>query len=297
VNNTRLSLACKRQTTRVGQDGTMDDDLRLARRAASAGAAVALRHFGALADLPRELKVDGSIVTAADREVEAAIRRVITAERPGDAILGEEGGLVSADGVAGPTGLAGPGGATGGRGRRWIIDPIDGTAVFVEGDDRWLVLVALEEDGEIVAAVAAVPAQGMTWWAARGTGAFEALDGGPARRLSVSTDRPDELSASRVSIVDTDPAVAEPLAAVVRTVPWDVHPALLVARGDLDLGLQTAGQIWDFAATSLIVNEAGGRYRGLDGRRRPAPGPAIYARSDALAEAALDVLGRRAAHA
>jgi histidinol-phosphatase len=261
----------------------MDDDLRVARRAATAGARVAMRHFGALADLPRELKADGSIVTVADRETEAAIRAVIAAERPGDAILGEEGGLTEENSVAG------------GPRRRWIIDPIDGTAKFVEGDDRWLVLVALEEDGEIVAAVAAVPAQGMTWWAARGAGAFEALDGGPARRIAVAPYRPDDLGASRVAVVDTDPAVAEPLVAVVRTVPWDVHPALLVARGDLDLGLQTAGQIWDFAATSLIVNEAGGSYRGVDGRTRAAAGPAIYARSEALAEAALDVLGRRAA--
>jgi histidinol-phosphatase len=84
---------------------------------------------------------------------------------------------------------------------------------------------------------------------------------------------------------------------VVQRVPWDVHPALLVARGDLDLALQTAGQIWDFAATSLIVREAGGSYRGLDGRAHVAAGPAVYARSDALADAALDVLGRRSARA
>jgi histidinol-phosphatase len=260
----------------------MDDDLRLARRAASAGAAVALRHFAALADLPRELKADGSIVTAADREVEVAIRAVISAERPGDAILGEEGGLTSRDGDGG---------------RRWIIDPIDGTAMFVDGDDRWLVLVALEEDGEIVAGVAAVPAQGMTWWAGRGAGAYEALDGRPARRIAVAADRPGELGASRVAMTDTDPVVAAPLAEVVRKVPWDVHPALLVARGDLDLGLQTAGQIWDFAATSLIVKEAGGTYVRLDGGTRPSAGPAVYARSDALASAALDILGRRPARA
>jgi histidinol-phosphatase len=258
--------------------GIMTDDLRLARRAASAGAAVGLRHFAALADLPRELKSDGSIVTAADRAVEVAIREVITAQRPDDAILGEEGGL------------------TGSGGRRWIIDPIDGTALFVDGDDRWLVLIALEQDGEIVAAVAAVPAQAMTWWATRGGGAFEALDGGPARRLAVTTDRSDDLAASRVAWTETDPAVAVPLAAVVDGVPWDIHPALLVARGDLDLGLQTAGKVWDFAATSLIVREAGGVYRGIEGRTRVAEGPAVYARDEALASAALSVLGRVAEH-
>jgi histidinol-phosphatase len=251
----------------------MTDDLGLARRAASVGAAVGLRHFAALAGLPRELKADGSIVTAADRAVEVAIRDVIAAQRPDDAILGEEGGL------------------TGAGGRRWIIDPIDGTALFLDGDDRWLVLIALEQDGEIVAGVAAVPARGMTWWAARGGGAYEAVDGGPARRLAVAAGRPDDLAANRLTWTDTDPAVAAPLAATVRRVPWDVHPALLVARGDLDLGLQTAGQVWDFAAPSLIVQEAGGVYRGIDGRTRVAAGPAVYSRSDALADAALSVLG------
>src|SRR4051812_1363767 len=106
----------------------MDTDLDLARRAALAGAALGLRYFAALADLPSERKADGSVATAADRAGEAAIREVLTEARPGDAILGEEGG------------------STGGSAdRRWIIDPIDGTALFVAGDDRWLVLIALEE--------------------------------------------------------------------------------------------------------------------------------------------------------
>ena len=235
----------------------MDDDLQLARRAASAGAAVGLRYFAALAGLPRELKADGSIVTAADRAVESAIREVIAAARPRDAILGEEGGQ------------------TGDGGRRWIIDPIDGTALFVAGDDRWLVLIALEEAGEIVAGVAAVPAQGRTWWARRGGGAYEAADGVPERRTAVAADRPDDLASSRLAVLDTEPAVVAPLVAVVPALPWDVHPALLVARGDLDLALQTNGQVWDFAATSLIVEEAGGSYRGLDGRRGPAPSSVI----------------------
>ena len=98
--------------------GYVETDLQLAQRAALTGAAVALPHFAALADLPREVKTDGSVVTAADRAVESAIREVLTAARPGDAILGEEEGQ------------------TGTGGRRWIIDPIDGTALFVDGDDR-----------------------------------------------------------------------------------------------------------------------------------------------------------------
>jgi histidinol-phosphatase len=256
--------------------GIVDSDLDLARRAAAAGASVGLRYFAALADLPRELKSDGSIVTEADRAVEAAIREVLAEARPADAVLGEEGG------------------ATGDGRRRWIIDPIDGTALFVAGDDRWLVLIALEADGEVVTAVAMHPAQDRVFWAQRGEGAFEATLDGPGERIAVSADRPDALTGSRLAVIPTDPAVAPPLLAVVPEVAWPRHPALMVARGDLDLGVQTAGQIWDFAATSLIVEEAGGSYHNLAGGTRPAPGSSLYARSEPLAKQALDVLMRPA---
>src|SRR5690242_19242932 len=136
--------------------GGVETDLQLAQRAALTGAAVALPHFAALAELPRELKADGSVVTAADRAVEAAVREVLGEARPGDAVLGEEEGQTGS-----------------GDGRRWIIDPIDGTALFVAGDTRWLILIALEEHGEMTTAVAAHPAQGSLWWASRGAGAFE----------------------------------------------------------------------------------------------------------------------------
>ena len=261
----------------------MESDLDLARRAALAGAAVGLRYFAALAELPRELKSDGSVVTEADRAVEAAIREVLADARPDDAVLGEEAGQ------------------TGRGSRRWIVDPIDGTALFVAGDDRWLVLVALEVADEIAVGVAAVPAQGKVWWARRGGGAFEANFAGSVltgeRRIAVDGNRQAVLPGSRLAVIPTDgelfPAEREmiaPLSAVTSTVPWSTHAALLVARGQLDLAIQTRGQVWDFAATSLIVEEAGGRYSGFDGRRRPAAGPALFARSSALHAAALRLL-------
>ncbi|MEU4221188.1 inositol monophosphatase family protein [Actinoplanes sp. NPDC026623] len=244
----------------------MLSDLELARAATLAGAAVALRYFAALADLPRERKADGSVVTEADRAVEAAIRAVLSEGRPGDAILGEEGG------------------ATGAGARRWIIDPIDGTAQFVGGDDRWLVLVALEEAGEIVAGVAAVPVQGRVWWARRGGGAFAAnLDGTGERRIHAGGGR-TTIAGSRVGVIPVAPnvtaadeAIAAPLGALASIVDWDVHAALLVADGSLDLALQTRGEIWDFAATALIVEEAGGCYGGADGIRGPRPGVSLFA--------------------
>jgi histidinol-phosphatase len=281
----------------------VEDDLRLAIRAALAGADVALRYFSALTGLRREVKVDGSVVTEADRAVEATIRGVLADVRPGDAVLGEEGG--QSDGLSGDR-------------RRWIIDPIDGTALFVNGDDGWLVLLALEVDGEIVAGVAVVPAQGRIWWAQRGHGAFEAwiTDLDAARRIAVAaveaeardagrqmTDAPADLAASRLSIlpVSNDPVsganvlpkaphVVEQLLAVTPALPWDVHPPLLVARGDRDLAVQTSGQVWDFAATSLIVTEAGGTYRSSGGSADPAAGPSVFARTPVLAQVAAQLL-------
>jgi histidinol-phosphatase len=251
------------------------DDLEIARTAALAGAEEALRHFAQVAALPRELKADGSVVTAADRAVETVIRAVLEDEAPGDAVLGEEYGA---------TGWT--------TGRRWIIDPIDGTALFVEGDDRWLVLVALEDQGVITAGVAVVPAQQRVWWAGRGTGSYEGrLDDGrivDEKRIHVSAGGPSELAGCALGVVPDwgrDPAAA--LIARAQDKPWALHPPLLVARGDLDLGAQTSGQIWDFAATSLIVTEAGGSYARFDGDARPGPGASIYARSPELRDAAL----------
>ncbi|MGX7673252.1 inositol monophosphatase family protein [Plantactinospora sp. DSM 117369] len=263
----------------------MEDDLLLARRAALTGAAVALRYVADLGRLDRERKADGSVVTEADRAVEATIREVLAGARPDDAILGEEVGQ------------------TGRAARRWIVDPIDGTAQFVAGDDRWQVLVALEEAGEIVVGVAALPAQRTIWWARRGTGAYQAEISGTevtGERLlrSGESGAADPLPGSRLGVVPPDeqvyPAEREmiaPLRAVTTPTSWRTHAALLVARGELDLAVQTRGQVWDFAATSLIVTEAGGRYSGFDGRSRPAAGPSLFARTPALHDAALRQLG------
>ncbi|XVV08181.1 inositol monophosphatase family protein [Actinoplanes sp. CA-131856] len=258
----------------------METDLQLAQRAALTGATVALPHFAALAELPRELKADGSVVTAADRAVEAAIREVLGEARPSDAVLGEEEGQTGEPG-----------------GRRWIIDPIDGTALFVAGDTRWLILIALEEAGEITTAVAAHPAQGSLWWAARGAGAFEGrVVGGRVvaeTRVHATSGDAGTLTGSRFAVVPEDWAkdLVAPIKALTPAVPWPIHPALMIARGDLDVAVQTGGQIWDFAATSLIVQESGGTYSGIDGRPTPGPGASVYARSDALRRAVVDLVG------
>jgi histidinol-phosphatase len=92
------------------------------------------------------------------------------------------------------------------------------------------------------------------------------------------------------NLIPADLAVSTPLSAVAAAVEWDVHAALLVANGSLDLALQTRGQVWDFAATALIVTEAGGCYGGADGIRGPRAGASLFAADRALWMAAHDVL-------
>jgi histidinol-phosphatase len=254
-----------------------NDDLRLAHILADAADAATMERFKAL-DLKVETKPDMTPVSEADKRAEELIRGQLGRARPRDAVLGEEYGVEG----------TGP--------RRWIIDPIDGTALFVDGDDRWLVLLGLEEDGKMVVGVAAHPAQGSVWWAVRGGGAFEGrIVGGRVvaeTPIHVDASGPDTIEGSRFAAVPETwrPHLIEPIKRVTPTSPWAIHPGLLVARGDLDLAIQTGGQIWDFAATSLIVTEAGGSFSGLSGRLRPGPGASLYARSDALRLAALDAL-------
>ncbi|HEV2104747.1 MAG TPA: inositol monophosphatase family protein, partial [Candidatus Eisenbacteria bacterium] len=132
----------------------MSEDLlaAVAEAAAHAGAR-ALAHFRR--DVAVERKRDGSPVTRADREAEAAARAWIAARFPADRIVGEELG------EANPRGH-----------RTWTIDPVDGTVSFVAGVPLWGTLVAVLERGEVLAGAAEFPAAGERVAAARGLGAW-----------------------------------------------------------------------------------------------------------------------------
>src|SRR5208283_2154195 len=128
-------------------------ELEFARRIAAAAGenAKRIRAGGVSA----ETKPDASPVTIADKENERLIREAIEREFPADGILGEEGSSKA-----------------GSSGRRWIIDPIDGTRDFVRGNRFWCVLLAIEEEDESLAGVAHFPMLDETYWAVRGGGAY-----------------------------------------------------------------------------------------------------------------------------
>nr|MDQ4030573.1 histidinol-phosphatase [Actinomycetota bacterium] len=141
-------------------------------------------------------------------------------------------------------------------GRRWILDPIDGTKNYSRGIPAWFTLIALEVDGEIEVGVASAPALGRRWWAVRGDGAF--ADGDPLRVSRIA-----HLEEAAVSTTHSVRHVAE--RAWHRQQFSDAWAHLLVAEGSLDAAVDPVLHPWDIAALKLIVEEAGGRATDLAG--------------------------------
>ena len=190
-------------------------------------------------------KSDGSYVTIADREAEAYLRRQIAERYPDDGIVGEEEGE-----------------SQGRSGRRWIVDPIDGTFAFVHGVPFYGVLIGLEVDGELTVGVVNVPALGEIVSAAKGVGCF--LNGEPTR-VSNTARLEDALllctdfsSCARYGFG----SAAELLQARAKTSrTWgDCYGYVLVATGRADVMLDPVMNLWDCAALLPIVEEAGGTF-------------------------------------
>lgn len=229
----------------------LDDLLDFATGAAVRAGEITLEHFGAIAV---EFKGDGSEVTHADRAAEEYLREAIREAFPEDGIFGEEGTQVDAR-----------------SGRRWIIDPIDGTRTFASGVPLYGVLLALEVEAVPILGCIRFPALGQTLSAAIGAGAW--LDG---RRVRVSAC--DDLAQARVitsgleywrdSSSDAGRHGWEALVRRCRFVrTWgDCYGFSLVASGRAEIMAEAAvGDLWDYAPMVPIVREAGGRIGTLTG--------------------------------
>lgn len=242
------------------------DDLRLAHVLADAADAATMERFRGL-DLVVDTKPDMTPVTEADRAAEKLIRSALRRARPRDAVLGEEFGGAG----------QGP--------RRWVIDPIDGTKNYVRGVPVWATLIALVErvDGEDlpVVGVVSAPALGRRWWAMLGGGAYTGRSLSSATRLRVSqVASVADASFSYSSLTGWEQrgrlgGFLELSRACWRTRAYgDFWPYMLVAEGAVDMCAEPELSLWDMAANAIVVQEAGGRFTGLDGRDGPHSGDA-----------------------
>jgi myo-inositol-1(or 4)-monophosphatase len=234
------------------------------------------------------------VVTEMDRAAEELIRRRILAERPGDVILGEEGGQV---------GEAGQGDQV-----RWIVDPLDGTVNYLYGLPDWAVSIAAEVAGTVVAGVVCIPRRRSQFSAVLGGGAWlrtwpgsgpgsglgpepgSAAGSAPPRRLAVNADVPlgRALVATGFGYEVGRRAVQGQVVSAVLPRVRDIRRCgscavdlCSLAAGQVDGYYERGVQYWDIAAGSLIAREAGAQVAGLSGRPAGpsmtlAGGPAVF---------------------
>jgi myo-inositol-1(or 4)-monophosphatase len=229
------------------------------------------------------------VVTEMDQAAEQLIRNRILAERPDDAILGEEGGQ---------TGGAAP--------VRWIVDPLDGTVNYLYGLPDWAVSIAAEAGGQVVAGVVCVPRRGVMFGAVAGGGAWRAPITGSRTAMS---NKSGDVPADRERLACTaDVPLSKALIATGfgyertrRVVQGQVLSAVLprvrdirrngacsidlcsLAAGNVDGYFERGVQYWDIAAGTLIAREAGAVVGGL-AEEAAGPSMTIGAGPDLFAE-------------
>ncbi len=252
-----------------------DDDIALAERLAEAAGAAIRPYFRAAFTV--ENKHDESPVTQADRAAEAAMRRILEAERPEDGVIGEEYGALRGDAA-----------------RRWVLDPIDGTRSFIAGRPIFGTLIALLEEDRPVLGVIDQPINGERW-----IGSIHhptTLNG-----KAVHTRRCADIT--RALLATTSPWLFDPGGAVAfdrvadacrdTLFGGDCYNYALLAAGHIDLVLEEGLKLYDFAALVPVIEGAGGRM--CDWRGQPlqagSDGRVIATGDPALIEPVLNLLG------
>ena len=246
----------------------LSSDLELAERLARAAGEVLLGWYGRRPEGVDSKSSSTDLVSDADREAERTIRELLAAERPDDGLLAEEGSHAEAR-----------------SGRRWIVDPLDGTVNFLYRLPDWAVSVALEDERGPALGVVHSPLHGETFHAVRGEGAWlgsERLDAGERQELGRA------LVATGFSYERERRAEQ---AEIVRALLPQVRDIRRAGAAALDLAWLAAGRVdafyerglktWDRAAGELLVREAGGVVVTLEGE----PPGVVAAATPALLEA------------
>ncbi len=244
---------------------------------ADAADAISMKWFRAK-DLPVESKADDTPVSIADREVEETLRRMIATDHSDSGVIGEEFGVHEASNSGGT---------------RFVIDPIDGTKNYVRGVPVWATLIALECDGVYEVGVVSAPALGVRWWGVHGVGAWR--NGEPIHVSDVARVEDAFLSSdSYTAFAQRGPALGGAFDTLVskcgRTRGFgDFWSHMLVAEGAIDIAVEPEVTLWDLAASSVIVEAAGGRFTNLAGEPGP-DGGSVIATNGVLHDAVLAAL-------
>jgi len=223
-------------------------ELEAAREAAEAAATVIRALYQK--NLQITTKADATPVTEADVRAEEAIRAVLTERFPSYGFYGEETGQHAIDAQS-----------------VWLVDPIDGTKSFVRECPFFSTQIALMREGRFVLGVSSAPAYGELAWAEEGGGAF--LNGQPIRVSRVSDLAGSIVSTGNLKTLARSPAwsrFGDLVGRVNRVRGYGdfVHYHLL-ARGSLDVVIESDVHILDVAALTVIVREAGGTFTDLRG--------------------------------
>ncbi len=251
-----------------------DDDIVLAERLADAARKAIRPYFRAECGI--EDKADASPVTLADRAAEAAMREILTADRPEDGIVGEEFGIERGE-----------------ASRCWVLDPIDGTRSFIAGRAIFGTLIALIEDGVPVIGIIDQPIQGERWLGVVGQPTRFNGDACATRRCSALA-RAQLATTSPYLFSDGGLAGFERLRGATRglVLGGDCYAYGTLALGQLDLVVEEGLKLHDFAALVPVVEGAGGCMRDWSGRPlgRDSDGRVIAAGDPALVDQTLALL-------
>lgn len=215
--------------------------------------------FARLRDDEISEKAPGEVVTVADQEAETFITRHLRELLPGVPVVGEEAvsedpGLIHAL-TSAP--LA------------WLVDPLDGTANFTHGDDRWAVMAALVQDGETIASAIYRHTDHRLYLAERGNGAC-------CNGVRLSAPAPANVSAgdlrgavlTRFLTVDERTTMLPRLARIGEvTAGFNCagYEYPTIADGEENFALFQRTLPWDHAPGALLLTEAGGVARHPDG--------------------------------
>jgi len=225
-------------------------ELRIALEAAKKAGDIQLRSRNKIARI--EYKPDNSPVTAIDKTCEGVIRDMLLAAFPGDGILGEETGDMP-----------------GTSGRKWIVDPLDGTRPYLRGIPTFSTIIGLEHDGDYVVGVTHFAALNETCWASKGGGAFC-----NRRRLHVSkTKKTSSAMGSSLGYIEKSRSKqGKKLLSLMKRWDYvygfmDAYSYMSVAAGKLDVCISLIDKPWDKVSAACIVSEAGGRFSDIHGKK------------------------------